>query len=644
MSQAVLRQLHFGLEMGQTLESLVVIPCLKSWENNKTVEKNANTRMRIEFKSPQKARGPRPPPSTAPQQQESSRSTTDDFSSSTMYPMEYSLSQTAPFVGRHEKNTSLVGFDPLLMDSSSKELKQIGSKNAISTTGTVTSLPVDERDQAPSSPAPNFELRSELRAIASEIGKLSPQVTNPPQKHASKVTKTEKTPSKNQSTANCSTPTKNRKNRPSSFLTPPPMGKNKNKSNHRKTKSLDSSEGVDVAIKSAMSPPPLTESQPSLSNTMMQELWEVQLSNSNNKVDSNEQIESLVLPSLAKPRPTSFLTGTEIQLTSEMDASEWQVELPAKEEFDFTTHVSSFLESYRKEECLLDLGLLVGCGRQDLAYFASGQLSIATERIAKFHRPIVESLLECGSDLQQVQGYFRSKAHDSSPDSFREVLVLERQRQFLCAFRGTTSEQQGKVDRQPVTTKLSDNGGVSVFSDRYKAAVEFEPKLFALLDRLMEENPFCDFVFCGHGFGAAMATFAAYRYAWARSELRVAALVSGSAKVGLNDFRLSAHSLGNLKVARLELGHVRPLTQTGYHIGHTIRLNPSKANAPVRAYRFADTKQDPSPIRKLRLNREKSITEYVGALEELGQVWVKSFYRQDGAGVRGKDNESRYMV
>jgi len=598
--------------------------------------------MRIEFKIPQKSKG------TRPQGQQHSSSRTlglEQSQSEDMYPMHYSPSQTAPIVGRNQKVTSLVGFDPLLVDMSSsptKMWKPVETKHALSTSGTLfPTKSAEERDQRPSSPPNMVELRSELRAIATEIGKFSPHRTPTLQTVDSVARKTApKTPTSQKQKA--LTPVKNRRNRPAgSFLTPNTT-KSKTKG-HRKTKSLDSAGGESVAIKSSIfPPPPLPESSATLSDEMIQELWEVQLSTSHSAV--HDPIEALALPSLAKPRPTSFLTGTEINLTSEADATEWQVEIPSNEEFKFTTQVSLFLDSYRKEECLMDLRSLVGCGRQDLARFAGGQLSIATEKVAKFHRPIVESLLECGGDLQQVQGYFRSKPLDYTPDGFREVLVLEKQRQFLCAFRGTSSEQQGKLDRQPETIKLLDNAGVSVFRDRYKAAVEFEPRLFALLDHLMEENPFCDFVFCGHGFGAAMATIAAYRYAWARSELRVAALISGSAKVGLNDFRLSAHSLGNLKVARLELGYVRPLTHLGFHIGHTIRLNPSKANSPVRAYRFADSKHDPSPIRKLRLNRDKHVAEYVGALDELGTAWVKDFYRQDGAGVRGNDNESRFMV
>jgi hypothetical protein len=547
----------------------------------------------------------------------------------TMYSADYSLSQTAPLVGRHDKvTTSLLGFDPLLKGTT-KNLKQDKGKPTLSIIGVSSVLSAEERDQTHSPNASSAELQSELRALASELGKLSPAK---PHGQSQKKSDDEKGHWKN--------PLRG-------FLSPqvPSKGKAKaqGKHHHRRVKSLGSYEEKTVTKDRGISPPPLAENQVPLSSSMMQELWEVHQSSS--RVSANDPLEALALPSLVKPRPTSFLTGTEVQITSEIDATGWQVEIPPKEEFEFTARVSLFLEHYRREECLLDLQLLVGCSYHDLAHFSSGRLSLATEKIAKFHRPIVESLLECGGDLQQVQGYFQSEGPDRrSPDGFREVLVLERQRQFICCFRGTTAEQQGKFDRQPNTVKLADNGGVSVFADRYRATIEFEPKLFVFLDQLMEENPFCDFIFCGHGFGAAMATIAAYRYAWGRPELRVAALVSGSAKAGLSDFRRSAHSLGNLKVARLELGYVRPLTQSGVHTGHTFRMNLSKPNAPVRAYRFADTKPDPSLMRKLRLNREKTIDEYVNALEDLGETWVKDFHRYDGTGVKGQDNELRWVV
>ena len=551
------------------------------------------------------------------------------LSSSSMYSLDFSLSQTAPLVGRHKKSSkALLGFDPLLKDAT-KEPATVESKEVLSIVGLKGVASNEERDQSPCSPGSSYEMRSELHALASELGKLSPTRT------IGKKTKPEdvhKSPLRN--------PLNFR-----SFLTPLPKAKPKAQGrHHRRVKSLDSIDPKPKGIIDGANLPPLAASQAPLSSKMMQELWEVQQNSSKNS--ASDQLEALALPSLVKPRPTSFLTGTEVQLTSETDATGWQVEIPSKEEFEFTTYVSHFLEYYRKEECLLDLQSLVGCSFQDLAHFASGQLSMATEKLAPFHRPIVESLLECGYDLQHVQGYFRSKGPDErSPDGFREVLVLERQRQFVCCFRGTTAEQQGRVDRQPDTLKLTENGGVSVFTDRYKAAHEFEAKLFALLDQLVEENPFCDVLFCGHGFGAAMATIAAYRYAWGRPELRVAALVSGSAKAGLNDFRMSANSLGNLKVARLELGHVRPLTHVGAHAGHTFRMNLAKSQAPVRAYRFADSKPDPSPMRKfLPMNRERTIDDYVSTLEDLGETWVKDFYRQDGVGVKGKDNETRCMV
>jgi len=381
----------------------------------------------------------------------------------------------------------------------------------------------------------------------------------------------------------------------------------------------------------------------------MQELWDLQVQDQQqSKVQSPSPAGTeLAIPTLAKPRATSFLTGKEVVLSSEADATDWQLEIPVKTEFNYTCRACFFLETYRSEkEGVLDLNSLVGCTSQDLAAFAGGKPSPNTLKLGETHRSVVESLLECGTDLLQVQGYLRSKPVNGDATMFREVFILERQRQFMCVFRGTNAEQTGKLEKQPETMKLFDNKNVSVFADRCRAFQELEPQLFGKLDQLMEDNPFCDFVFTGHGFAAAMATLAAYRYAWARPELRVAALVTGSAKVGLSDFRLSANSLPNLKMTRVELGHLRPQNNAGVHSGHTIRINPGKMNSQIKAYKFADTKPDPkSPMLKLRFNnKEKTLSDYVNALDDLADVWVKDFYREDGAGVRGKDNEQRQMV
>jgi Lipase (class 3) len=567
---------------------------------------------------------------------------------------QYSYGPTAPIVGRHDKGNSLVGFDPLLQETSSN----IKIHNPFSSTAVV-----DIEDVPPAAnesesrgelegttvnrQANEEELRTELRAIATELGRSSPKKKRPsPIQTRKQYTRAPPSPLEATSPVH----------RVQLAWQKKIQGKC-----HRKSRSLDSKDDTFKEAGSLISQkdkakgtdgddnrkrPTAAGSMRHLlttSSSMIQDLWDLQRQAGTDSCTSSSQQHPL-----NKPRATSFLTGKEVVLTSELDATDWQLSIPSKSEFEFTFKASQFLDTYRTKECLLDLDSLVGYSRLGLCELATGNSlqGSKVKKIATFHQPIVEALLECGDDILMVRGYFKSDTIDGNPDSFREVLVLERQHQFLCVFRGTTAEQLGKVDRQPVAIKLMDNGGVSVFKDRYKSVQEFEPALFALLDKLMEESPFCDFCFAGHAFGAAMATLAAYRYAYARSELRVSAVVSGSAKVGLADFRISANSLSNLKVVRVELGYARPTANAGFHIGHTVRIHATRhpARQTVRAYKFADCKQDPSVIHKLRLVKGKTSAAYVRALEDLGNVWAKDFYRQDGVGVRGQNNEEREMV
>jgi len=367
---------------------------------------------------------------------------------------------------------------------------------------------------------------------------------------------------------------------------------------------------------------------------MIQDLWTLQIQEQEreNKIAS-DVAEALAIPSLVKPRATSFLTGKEeAVLRGQQEASDWQLEIPQKIEFDFACKVSHFAESFCREGSNFDLmPFLVDCNRLDLIAYMAGKPTKGNSNIAPRCRPIVEALLECVSDLQAVRGYYCST-------SGRKMLVLERQNQFVSFFLGTESEQQGNVGRQS-EKKLALKGDVvrhhaTVYEDRYEAFRELEMPLFKMLDQLAEDNPFCDFIFCGHGFGAGMGLLAAYRYALAHPELRCAAHLTATPKVGLDDFRLSVHSLPNLKVMSLECGHM-PCS-----VGHCIRMTPRQ---PVKAYKFGDGPEAPSlGVRSRLFKRDKNVADYVRALQELddsGQSWVTSYFRQDGTGVRGEDDE-----
>jgi len=536
--------------------------------------------------------------------------------------MSTNSSATAPLVGRHRKSNSLIGFDPLLKEDVSP-----------TTTDRGATPPVESEDREGRSSISNVS--ADLRMIASQLELSSPRRISDTAPDAAM------------------SPTSLLKGRKS--VTTPKLPWQKHKPGHRKTKSLASipalwSRNSGALTKNTKTPatalsansspvthirsvaavsPNQTHAVQGPSSGMINDLMELQM--------TADSFHALSLPGLAaKPRPTSFLTGQEVVRVSEIDATAWQLEMPIRAEFETTAKICQFLESYEKDECLMDLNLLVNLTALDLRQFAAGNFSPAAAALAACHRPLVESLLECGTDLT-VHGFLSIVSTDRQ--SRRQVLILECQRQFLCAFCGTPGEQQGKYNRQSESVQMA---GVSVFSDRLEAVQSVETSMFGILDRLTEENPFYDVVFAGHSYGAAIATLAAFRYASARAELRIAALVTASPKVGAADFRLAVHSLPNLKVMRVEYGLGRP--SSGCAVGHTIRIHPSVPTNkvlphPVKAYKFSDA----TDVGRSLFKRDKDVADYVRALESL-HTWVQDYYLQDGLGVKGKDNEARQMV
>jgi hypothetical protein len=230
---------------------------------------------------------------------------------------------------------------------------------------------------------------------------------------------------------------------------------------------------------------------------------------------------------------------------------------------------------------------------------------------------------------------------------------------------------------QPGSSSLAAAVGTAatctVLKDRWTAFTEVQGPTFHLLDTLAEDSPFCDLAFTGHGFGAAVATIAALSYANTRTSLRVACTVTSCPKVGQSDFRWAVHSSPNLNLWRFEFGRNNHIGRS-YAVGHcahfiappsTNKDNSGKASPTVLAYKFGlDPHQDPmaagaNAVRSLlspATFKDKAIHDYVSMLESFGHVgsvgpsnnsrssWIADFHNEDGAGVRGKDNEARSMA
>jgi hypothetical protein len=422
---------------------------------------------------------------------------------------------------------------------------------------------------------------------------------------------------------------------------------------HRRSKSL---EGTDVEKVSAIAAVSTDESHPvtptseptaqsktvkeesdkdinvnsKTGNTIVQELMEIK-----------DKFMQLQIPSLAKPSPTSFLTGKgdEAVRTSEYEPSPFQMEIPSLSELVEMGRLNDFVENYRRMDQNFDLHDFIGCSRLDLQ-----QVKI------KEHVPIAQSLLECGDGLT-VQGFL---SHGSNADDRLESVVFEGERYFTVVFRGTTEQQtkllgSSKSKRRPVPFD-PEQENVEVYSGFKEEYTKLEQDCFALVDKLSEQNLFCDVVFSGYSFGAAMATLAATRYATARPMMRVGCFTLASPKVGFSMFRHVVNSLPNLKVTRVELGQdskCQAPTANGYHVGHTLVLNGSighqnthKIDKAVQAYKF-DT-----PKHKKFKTTHPDLRNYTTTLEEMTRLhipWVKDFVNTSGKGVV-VNNEARQVV
>jgi len=268
----------------------------------------------------------------------------------------------------------------------------------------------------------------------------------------------------------------------------------------------------------------------------------------------------------------------------------------------------------------------------------------------------------------------------SSADLRSEVAIFHRQRQFIVVFRGTTAQQK-KATAQlfsnkkskalvPLTlaeqaaspSSSSDHRVYACFKEVY---IQLEERVVQQLDRLVDENPFCDIAFTGSSFGAGIAQIAAVRYATARSAVRVSCYSFGSTRVGDLGFANLANSLPNLKVVRADYKNDPACnfapTSNGYHIGHLVSINnnrpsfskkeiPQPTNLIISAYKFdkGDNTTRKNNLKFVQPRRKKrSIEDYVAILEEIqrrGTSWVNDYEGENtGAGVRGNDNEIRKL-
>jgi hypothetical protein len=352
------------------------------------------------------------------------------------------------------------------------------------------------------------------------------------------------------------------------------------------------------------------------------------LEKNSKKADS---VNSLFLPSLTKPRPTSLLkTEDDDVRTSEVDPSSFQLTLPPQEDVLVAARTVSFLATYWSQQLAMDLSTLQGYPRRELQSFAMGDRE-SCKSLLNCHRAVVEMLLYACPDLIEVKGYFGLEGG--------EALIIERQKnQFLVAFHRTETT---RLKRQPYA--LNDHHKVTVAKAYFELAQPLTPKLFHRLDELSEESPFSDFVFAGHGTGAGLALLVSYLYSHTRMSQRVSAYLTGAPRIGLQDFRMAVHSQPNLQVLRMENQGQRG-SQGFCHVGHCIRLRQGADKEwNANAFQFASETVSPG-FRTLRFHKHSTAEEYVDALENT-KKWPEDYHAEDaGEGVKGENNEKRLLT
>ena len=364
-------------------------------------------------------------------------------------------------------------------------------------------------------------------------------------------------------------------------------------------------------------------------------------------MELKEGFGNLQIPSLMmKSAPTSFLMGTGdegVTTNCSNEPTPFQLEIPSLSEVVTMARLNEFVENYRRHDQNLDPSQFQGMDRRELQHKIDSSMNTnnksgsSSNTMVPEHVPIVQSLLECTEGPEQdisIQGFLTEPGNLHS-DSRVEAVIFQGQRNFTVIFRGTT-EQQTKVLGSSKSKKRAvpldpKNSEVEVYSGFMESYSKVEEKCFRTIDKLVDENPFCDFVFSGYSFGAALATLAAYRYAKARPMMRVGCLTLASPKVGFSHFRHMVNTTPNLKVVRLELGgqsetKCQGPTVGGWHVGHTLVLNASSSNASnpsteqqpsVSVYKFEAPKHKTSNFFK---TSNPGLKKYISTLEDLATL------------------------
>mmetsp|Transcript_9995 Transcript_9995/g.15358 ORF Transcript_9995/g.15358 Transcript_9995/m.15358 type:complete len:422 (+) Transcript_9995:496-1761(+) len=349
-----------------------------------------------------------------------------------------------------------------------------------------------------------------------------------------------------------------------------------------------------------------------------------------------------------KLNPTSFLSNNDslILRTSEQDPAMHQMELPQADEMLSNMRLCALLDTYHSVDENFDFKALTGIPNLSLKEFVSlGKSSLEVRGLQTWHRPIVQKLLDNGEGIT-VEGYSSKHA---------EVVIFEvpSRSKIVVVFRGNDEDQLKPIRKtkgSKTNIELDRRINLEVLPAFKEAYFELESEFSTVVDKLTDNNPFAEVVFCGHSFGGALATIASVRYASNRPTMRVSAHVFVCPKVGAVSFRQLANSLSNLRVIRFENRNDpivdTPLDNNGncYHVGHSILIGKDNS---VSAYRFDRNKPSVTANSIFRKNNERTSTAYCQTLEQCvsEKRWIACFAGEDvGDGVKGTNDENRHVV
>lgn len=574
--------------------------------------------------------------------------------------------------GSSRLDHSLIGFDPLLEISESRDDQ--GPWNYDASAGDM------DRPER-SSPSPKTIKDSErdversattdLRELAAELAKAMPRAltkeeevgitlgSSAKESSAKREKKMKQKADKQAVPVAPSTP-KPRETMSSRVVTPSPKEKGKALRRAFSSKLSPRPKNKKSPPSTRSSSPTNNESTPSSSPIKTPKLKKMKNVSMIRRKSSVSSISDLDIPTLAKPKPTSFLKdGTTMALkTSEQDPSDHQVEIPSSSELSMHSRLCAILDSYDKLQKDFNFNDFKGVNLHLLQRAAFDETQ-DTFGMTPVHKALLQQLLNCADDIR-LEGFF---THGSDKEMSKvAIFSLQSSSRFIVVYRGPYDQQfrPARISNKSMVVSLdsTENAG-SVYVPFRDTYFSLETEVYRLLDKLMEQNPFSHIIFVGHSFGGALATIGAVRFASARPMQCFSCHVFGSPKVGIHDFRTNANSLSNLKVMRVEYGSdpnacipadVGSLKWE--HVGHTISIpfhgvigTTVKPHPAVMAYRF-DNKKPPASLLHIRLH-QNSIHDYVGAIEPFAKkelAWVSSFVGEDGKGVVGKDNEKRFMV